>query len=138
LKPQKSIKVDLESVPSWKPSQVAGWKESKQILGSNLTADLPKPMVRTNLAYREMDEVMLMGQAQGKLEILRPIPPNDPIPTSDQTLVVADDIAKVALDVESTPVAVLTLPRKLNGVTDVLVLDSKSPQANVVPNAPNT
>src|SRR6185503_5689230 len=46
LKPQKSTKVDLESVSSWKPSQAAGWKESKQILGSNLTADLATPMLR--------------------------------------------------------------------------------------------
>src|SRR6185369_10402396 len=35
-------------------------------------------------------------------------------------------------------VAVLALPKKLNGVSDVLVLDSMSTQANIVPNAPNT
>ncbi|HEX7295749.1 MAG TPA: hypothetical protein VF251_08365, partial [Pyrinomonadaceae bacterium] len=138
LKPQKSTKVDLESVPSWKPSQGAGWKESKQILGANLTADLPKPMMRTNLAYREMDEVMVVGQAQSKLEIIRPLGPNDPAPTSSESLSVSDETVKVSLDVESAPVAALTLPRKLNGVTDVLVLDSTSAEANIVPNAPNT
>jgi hypothetical protein len=136
LKPQKITKVDVESVPSWKPARAAAWKESKQILGSNLSADLPKPLMRTNLAYRELDEVMLVGQSQSKLEILRPIGPNDPAP--DQTLQITDDTAKVTLDVESAPVAVLTLPRKLNGVTDVIVLDTTSPNVNVVPNAPNT
>ena len=42
LKPQKITKVDVESAPSWKPAQAAGWKDGKQILGSNLSADLPK------------------------------------------------------------------------------------------------
>ena len=130
--------MDVESAPSWKPAQAAGWKGGKQILGSNLSADLPKPLMRTNLAYREMDEVMLVGQAQSKLEILRPIGPNDPALASDQALLVTDDTAKVTLDVESTPVAVLALPRKLNGVTDVVVLDSASTELDIVPNAPNT
>src|SRR5678815_3929142 len=90
----------------------------------------------TNLAYREMDEVMLVGQAQSKLEIVRPLGPNDPSP--DQSLLLTNDAAKVSLDVESNPVAVLTLPRKLNGVTDVVVLDSASTSLDIVPNAPNT
>ncbi|HEU4931628.1 MAG TPA: hypothetical protein VFT48_06080, partial [Pyrinomonadaceae bacterium] len=138
LKPQKIAKVDVESAPSWKPAQAAGWKDGKQILGSNLSADLSKPLMRTNLAYREMDEVVLVGQAQSKLEILRPLGPNDSALTADQSLVVTGDTAKVTLDVESAPVAVLALPRKLNGVTDVVMLDSATTEVNIVPNAPNT
>ncbi|HEX5832768.1 MAG TPA: hypothetical protein VFY34_02890, partial [Pyrinomonadaceae bacterium] len=138
LRPQRSGKVDIESLPSWRPAQAGGWKETKQILGSNLSADLPKPLLRTNLAHREMDEIMLVGQAQSKLEILRPLSENEPAPAPDQALLVSDDTAKVTLDVESTPVAVMTLPRKLNGVTDVLVLDSSSIEVDIVPNAPNT
>src|SRR6185369_9321136 len=87
------------------------------------------------LAGRETDEVMLV---QSKLEILRPIGKNDPPLSSDQAISVTDDTAKVTMDVESAPVAVLALPKKLNGVTDVLVLDTMSPDANIVPNAPNT
>jgi len=79
-----------------------------------------------------------VGQAQSKLELLRPIGPNDQALTSDPTLLVTNDVAKVNLDVESTPVAVLALPKKLNGVTDVLVLDATSTELGVVPNAPNT
>ncbi|HEX7332295.1 MAG TPA: hypothetical protein VF290_12405, partial [Pyrinomonadaceae bacterium] len=138
LKPQKITKVDVESAASWKPGQSGGWKDGKQILGSNLSADLPKPLMRTNLAYRELDEFVLMGQSNSKLEIVRPIGPNDSALTADQSLAITNDTAKVTLDVESTPVAVLQLPRKLNGVTDVLVLDSSSIEIDVVPNAPNT
>src|SRR5688572_19104926 len=140
FRPQRTIQQDIESAPSWKPAQAAGWMEGKQFLGSNLSADLAKPLMRTNLAYREMDEVMLVGQSQSKLQIVRPLGPNDPAPTAapDQALMVTDDAAKVTLEVESTPVAVLALPRKLNGVTDVLVLDSASIELDIVPNAPNT
>ena len=97
-----------------------------------------RQLMRTNLSYREMDEVVLVGQANSKLEIVRPLGPNDSALASDQSLAITDDTAKVTLDVESTPVAVLALPRKLNGVTDVLVLDSTSTEIDIVPNAPNT
>ncbi|HEU4506678.1 MAG TPA: hypothetical protein VFR78_00470, partial [Pyrinomonadaceae bacterium] len=135
---QRGAKFDVESAPSWKPGQAAGWKEGKRILGSNLSADLPKPLLRTNLAYRETDEVMLVGQAHSKLEILRSVGPNDAAPASSEALVVSDDMEKVTLDVESTPVAVMVLPRKINGVTDVLMLESASTEVSIVPNAPNT
>src|SRR6201991_1802538 len=138
LKPQKITKGDVEAVPSWKAGQTGGWKDAKQILGSNLSADLAKPLVRTNLAHRETDEVMLVGQAQSKLEILRQVEKDDAVSASNQSLLVSGDTAKVTLDVESTPVAVLTLPRKLNGVTDVLVLDAASTEVDILPNAPNT
>src|SRR5688572_21852983 len=136
LRPQRITKQDVESAPSWKPGQTAGWKDSKQFLGSNLSSDLSKPLMRTNLSFRETDEVMLVGQAQSKLEILRTIGPKDPAP--DQSLLVTDDTAKVTLDVESTPVAVLTLPKKLNGTSDVVMLSSSSAEPSIVPNAPNT
>src|SRR5688572_11520021 len=136
LRPQRITKQDVESAPSWKPGQTAGWKDSKQFLGSNLSSDLSKPLMRTNLSFRETDKVMLVGQAQSKLEILRTIGPKDPAP--DQSLLVTDDTAKVTLDVESTPVAVLTLPKKLNGTSDVVMLSSSSAEPSIVPNAPNT
>src|ERR1041384_4995800 len=138
LKLQKNTKLqDIESVPSWKPGQ-GGWKDAKQILGNNLSTDVPKPLMRTNLGYREVDEVTLVEQAQSKLKTLRPIDKNDPAPPPNQALSTTNDVAKTTLDVQSTPVAVLPLPRKLNGVTDVVMLDSTSPQLNIVPDAPNT
>ena len=137
LKPQKFSKVDVESLPSWRAGQAGGWKESKQILGSNLSADLPQPLMRTNLAHKEMDELMLVGQTQSKLEILRPLGKNDPAPP-DQSLLVSGDTTKTTMDVDSTPVAALTLPSKLNGVQDVVVLSSTSTSLNIVPSAPNT
>jgi hypothetical protein len=126
---------DIESVSSWRPAQAAGWIDSKQFLGSNLSSDLAKPLMKTHLSHREMDEVMLLGQSQS-LEILRPIGPNDPAP--DPASLLTSDTAKVTLDVESTSVAALTLPTKLNGTTDVVMLSATSTELDIVPNAPNT
>ncbi|HJY30558.1 MAG TPA: hypothetical protein VJ306_21170, partial [Pyrinomonadaceae bacterium] len=138
LKLQRLSPQDVESVPSWKSSQAAGWKESKQLLGSNLNADLPKPLMRTNLSFRELDEVMLVGQAQSKLEILRPLGPKDSAIAPDQSVQVTDDVAKVTLETTSEPVAVLPLPKKLNGTSDVVMLSSTSTSLSIVPDAPNT
>ncbi|HVI71039.1 MAG TPA: hypothetical protein VM656_06095, partial [Pyrinomonadaceae bacterium] len=112
--------------------------ESKQLLGSNLNADLPKPLLRTNLSFRELDEVMLVGQAQSKLEILRPLGPKDSAIATDQSLQITDDVAKVTLEAPSEPVAVLPLPKKLNGTSDVVMLSSTSTNLSIVPDAPNT
>ena len=138
LKPQKITKVDIESVPSWRSGQGGGWKDAKQILGSNLTADLPKPLMKSNLSYREMDDIMVVGQGQSKLEILSPINKNSSAPAPDQSLLVSGDTAKTSLDVQSDPVAALQLPKKLNGVSDMVVLDSTSTNLSIVPDAPNT
>ncbi|HEY6243325.1 MAG TPA: hypothetical protein VIX17_05240, partial [Pyrinomonadaceae bacterium] len=138
LKPKKLTQQDIESGPSWKSSQSAGWKDGKQILGSNLSADLPKPLMKTNLAHKEMDEVMLVGQSQSQLEILRPLSTTDPTPAPDQAVLVSGDTAKITMDVQSTPVAALALPSKLNGVQDLVVLDSTSTNLSIVPDAPNT
>ncbi len=46
LKPQKTTKVDVESASKLETRTSRGWKESKQFLGSNLSADLPKPLMR--------------------------------------------------------------------------------------------
>src|SRR5688572_8871886 len=136
LRPQASSQ-DVESVPSWRPGTSPGWAKPNKITVSSFGAGSSasaKALLRTNLAYRETDDLMLMGGTEPKLEIVRTTSP------SEQTFNISSegDLAKTALDVESAPVAVLTLPKKLNGVSDVIVLSSESIQPAIVPNAPNT
>src|SRR5262249_23949841 len=128
LLPQKAAMPDVEAAPSWKRERAAGWKESAQYVAGSSVADLPKQLMRTNFAYQELDEITLMGRVQ--LEMVIPSGPiaADTVPrqalsTADQALSTADDTAKVSLDADNTSVAVLALPRKLNGVTDVVVID---------------
>jgi hypothetical protein len=112
--------VDVESVPSWKPGKGAGWSEgAKFAAGNNVSA---KSLLRANLSYRETDDLMLTGQNQAKLEILHPSGSDKALDQFSAT----SESTTTTLDTESAPVAVLTLPRKLNGVTDVVMLNPRA------------
>jgi hypothetical protein len=146
LRPQERISLDVESVPSWQPGQAVGWSESSNFSATSfegVSSASSKPLQRTNLSYRETDDLMLMGENQPKLEIVHSTTTSNVVSGGkargdfSATSVSTDySVARTTLDVESTPVAVLTLPKKLNGVTDVVVLSSSGP--SIVPNAPNT
>src|SRR5688500_14587576 len=132
-----AITQDVESVPSWRPGKSAGWARAEKIAASSVSevsSSSTKPLMRTNLAFRETDDLILNVANQRKLEIVRPIAP------SEKSLGVFGEkkVATTSLDVESAPVAVLTLPKKLNGVQDVVLLSSANAEPLIVPNAPNT
>src|SRR5215213_10392909 len=130
LKANKVIEnVDVESIESWKPGRRAGWTESSKF------AATAKSLQRTNLSYRETDDLMLMDLGQTKLEIAHLSSPKD---MSLAEFSATGDVQTKTLETESAPVAVLTLPSKLNGETDLVMLDTTSPQLSIVPNAPNT
>ncbi|HEY7711899.1 MAG TPA: hypothetical protein VIG57_17930, partial [Candidatus Entotheonella sp.] len=135
LKPQERISLDIESVESWRPQLAAGWKEASSFSATSFKgiSSASLKLLRTNLSYRETDDLVLMGAGQPKLEIMRS---PDPRQKALNEVSVADAPATTTLDMESAPVAVLTLPRKVNGVTDVVVLEARGP--SIVPNAPNT
>src|SRR5215213_834956 len=137
LEPQERISLDIESVKSWQPGQAAGWTESSSF-SAEVSSVSAKPLVRTNLAGRETDDVMLMGASQPKLEIVSTSTSTDGVLTGKTGGLSATSVSitRTTLDVASEPVAVLTLPKKLNGTTDVVVLESTGP--SIVPNAPNT
>ena len=132
-----AITQDVESVPSWRPGKSAGWARAEKIAASSVSevsSSSTKPLMRTNLAFRETDDLILNVANQRKLEIVRPIAP------SEKSLGAFGEkkVATTSLDVESAPVAVLTLPKKLNGVQDVVLLSSANAEPLIVPNAPNT
>ena len=138
LKPQERISQDIEAVQSWQPGKTGGWTESNSFSATSfkgVSSASAKPLVGVNLSYKETDDLVLMGASQAKLEILRQLTPSEKTLTEVSA---AGALASTTLDVESAPVAMLALPRKLNGVRDVLVLDSTSTDLDIVPNAPNT
>ncbi len=138
LKAQERISQDVESMPSWQPGRAAGWTESSSFSSTSfegVSSASTKPLQRTNLSYRETDDLMLMSSSQPKLEIMRAPAQTGKVRGQVSTAVTSES---ATLDVESTPVAVLTLPKKLNGVSDVVVLSSAISEPSIVPNAPNT
>jgi hypothetical protein len=136
-----SDNLDIESLPSWRPGKSAGWAKGDKFLTSSSTgvsSASVKPLLRAQLSYRETDDLVLMGSGQSKLEIMRSIAPSEKNLDEVSAAISSDGLAKTTLDAESAPVAVLTLPRKLNGVTDVVMLNDGGTDLAIVPNAPNT
>ena len=121
-----SNNMDLESVPSWRPGKSAGWaKAGKFLTSSSAGVNSAKPLLRANLSYRETDDLVLMGSgSKSKLEIIRSIAPSENDLGEVSAAVTSDGLVRTTLDAESAPVAVLILPRKLNGVTDVVMLNA--------------
>jgi hypothetical protein len=123
---------DVESVPSWQPGKSAGWAKSRKFSATSfggVSSASAKPLMRTNLSHRETDDLMLMGGSQPKLEIVHQSAAGEVSPggkrrdgVSAASVSTDSELARTTLDVESAPVAVLALPKKLNGTTDVLVL----------------
>ena len=138
LKNQPAANIqDVESVSSWRPGKANGWAKAEKFSAGSLaggSSAVARPLLRTNLAFRETDDLMLTASSQKKLEIVRPLAP------SEQGLSTfgGEKVATTSLDVESAPVAVLTLPKKLNGVQDIVVLSAAKAGPTIVPNAPNT
>jgi cadherin-like protein/Big-like domain-containing protein/Calx-beta domain-containing protein len=132
LKPQERISQDIESAQSWQPGQASGWSES-----SSFSATSSEEVLKANLAGRETDDLMLMGSTQPKLEIVSTSTSSDVLSGKTRGgLSATSESTRISLDVETAPVAVLTLPKKINGTTDIVVLESTGP--SIVPNAPNT
>ena len=137
LKPTGLRSLDVESVPSWHPQRAAGWTESSSFTASSfagVSSSSAKPLLRTNLSYRETDDLMVISESQTKVEIMHLATPGEKALGELST----GDLPRTTLDTESAPVAVLPLPRKLNGTTDVVMLSSASTEPTIVPNAPNT
>ncbi len=130
---------DVETVQSWRSANAGGWSEaSSTFTASSFGAATAsqKPLLKTNLSYRETEDLMLVDGSQRKIGIMRQIAPGEKPITKGS---VAEDVMKASLDVESAPVAALPLPRKLNGARDVVVLSSGTGEAiTIVENAANT
>ena len=132
---------DVESMPSWRPGKAKGWANGSKFLTSSagLSSTSAKPLLRAKLSYRETDDLMVMGGGkQSRLEIMRSITPVERDLGEVSAAFNSDGLTKTTLDADSAPVAVLVLPRKLNGVTDVVMLNASSTEPVFVPNAPNT
>jgi predicted outer membrane repeat protein len=127
--------VDVESVRSWQPGQSAGWTKADRHTASGVGSASFKSLMRTHLSRREMDDLMLIGENQSKLELLHPIGPNELTPDTNSS---TNDLVRATLDVASEPLAVLPLPQKLNGVIDLVVLRTGIATPSIIPTPPNT
>jgi uncharacterized repeat protein (TIGR01451 family) len=137
---------DVESVASWTPGRPGRWRLANWLppgdcvddgegdcVGDAEFARLAPgtPLLTSRLSYREMNDLVVLGGGRRTIEIVHPKGPADRSPMGRAT-------PTTILGVESAPVAVLALPRKINGVTDVIMLRAASTAFSGMAAAPNT
>ncbi|HET7063952.1 MAG TPA: hypothetical protein VFI49_06710 [Rudaea sp.] len=128
---------DVESAPGWKPGNV-GWVDSSQFAASSfagVSSVAAKPLLRANVSFREGDDLLLLGETQPRIEIVQQIAA---MTQAVGKASAAGALQRTALDADNAPVAMLSLPKQLNGVQDFIVLDAGSTALTVIPQAPNT
>ncbi|UXI65906.1 Ig-like domain repeat protein [Tahibacter amnicola] len=138
LLPQGNRAGDVETFPSWQPARAAGWTLSQQITArsfSGVSTVAGKPLLRSNLSYRESDDLLLLGESRSTLEFVQQV---SAMTWSARNASAEGMLERTTLDVASAPVAVLSLPKKVNGVRDFVVLAAGSAAPVIVPHAPNT
>ena len=127
--------IDIEAQPSWNLSRKLGWAVSETVS----TNAVPKngstqaALTKTNLLSRETDELIANGS--NELKIFRPGGGSAPALKGGGQMSAATssgDIAQMSLPAETSPVAVLQLPQKLNGERDLVVLQ-ESATTSIVP-----
>jgi predicted outer membrane repeat protein len=142
--------VDVESLPGWTRERAGRWRlagwlppgdckddgeggcEADQAGRSTAPATT---LLRSHLSYRETHDLMVFGGGRSTVEILHT---NGPADDALNDLWPGRQRAAAILESSSAPVAVLALPRKINGVTDVLVLGSTNHAVSVLAAAPDT
>src|SRR5262249_26299426 len=123
--------IDVETTPSWN-GRKAGWTISQTVSTNAVpkNGNAESAMTKTNLLSRETEEII--ATSSNELKILRGGG------NASGSLDYYGDMAKISLPSETSPVAVLQLPQKLNGERDLVTLQDGSTNVSVVPNAPNT
>ncbi|HJT65247.1 MAG TPA: Ig-like domain-containing protein [Pyrinomonadaceae bacterium] len=133
---------DVEAVRSWNVGRQTGWAITQSVAAnaSPKSGNPESALTKTNLLSRETEEII--ATSSNELKILRRggaahvsgAQKNSEITaaaTADST-----DISQVSLSSETSPVAVVQLPQKLNGERDLIMLQDGSTNLSVVPLAP--
>jgi uncharacterized repeat protein (TIGR01451 family) len=133
--PQATRLRDPEAAASWQAKRGGGWVAVAPFQVSRPKRSGPtaaRLLMRSNLSYRESDDLMVVGEFGVEVvhEVARIHKAGAAVP--------ATALKRTALPVTAQPVAVLALPRKLNGVRDFVVLDAGRTKAVMSPQAPNT
>ena len=128
-----------EEIGEWQPARVAGWEAEAQLGFSTTAVDATRsqaPLMSAVLTYHETNDLLVLNQSRGQLDIIPSVVEQLQSGKDAQTLNLPDDERVVALDTVGTPVAVLPMPRKANGERDLVLLSTGSSQAQIVPLVP--
>src|SRR5207245_7110351 len=120
-------------VAMWQPGDKQEWAEVRQldVQIAPPAADAPQSLLTTsNVSARRADDLLLLDAVNRQVDVLVD-------PTSGASVTTSTRFP-LLFDVPSAPVAVLAMPRKINGERDLMVLSAGQTEPAVVPLAPTT
>lgn len=128
--------VDVEKVEAWSGNSKAQWSSVGDLAldaATRVGGATQGLLMHGKIAAGETNPLLVLNTGQNRLELVRETGGNEVTSSSSVT---AGDISSSSLDVTSAPVAVVALPRKVNGYQDLVVLSSSSTTPTIVPSAP--
>jgi Calx-beta domain-containing protein len=118
--------VDVEVVQGWKNAGSGKWREINQLSLNARTkngAATQALLVHGKISTGETNALMIVNEAQQALQVVHQARGNN---TSSQD-VLTGDLSTTTLEATDTPTAVVALPKKLNGVRDLVMLQDSRP-----------
>jgi hypothetical protein len=124
---------DVEVVRGWAGAQ-GRWSEVSELPLNATKGAAQGLLTHGKLSTGETNALMVSNGAQRKLEMVRQVGKQE---AEEISSVTAGEVSTTSLDVSGTPVTMIALPKKLNGVRDMVVLTEESALAIIVPIEPN-
>jgi hypothetical protein len=126
---------EVEVVRGWSKGE-GTWSEVSQLTLNALAttkAAAQGLLAHGKISTGETNALMVSNGAQQKLDMVRQVSTQE----AELTSTSAGEVSATSLDVTGTPIAMVALPKKLNGVRDIVVLTEESADAIFVPIEPN-
>ncbi|MGH9928491.1 MAG: DUF4214 domain-containing protein [Pyrinomonadaceae bacterium] len=122
-------------VPMWQPTSKQDWTDVRQ-LDAHIAAPsaevAPALLLSSDVSGRGTNDLLLLDTANRQVHVLVDYSSNN----GSQTANVTSTRVPVSFAVESAPVAVLPMPRKINGERDLVILSAGGTNPAAVPLAP--
>jgi hypothetical protein len=121
------------ATPMWQPGANNQWAISQQLEGAIASSDPNAPHLfsASRISARPTDDLVFLDRQNKQMRILVD-------GTSAQTMSIAEAAPSstqmpTSLGVDSATVAVVSMPQKINGERDLMVLNAARPTADIVP-----
>jgi CSLREA domain-containing protein len=132
---------DVEGMRGWSTGTPGSWSDISQVAldARSVSGGAAQGLLtHAKISSGQTNALMVLNEAQRKLEVLHQV--GSKTVTSKRGTLSASattDVSTTSLDVSGTPVASITMPKKLNGSRDIVVLTQESANAVFVPIEPS-
>lgn len=133
-----NLNADVEVVEGWVGSK-GGWNEVHKLgLNAGIRTEGASQGLLTHgkISTGQTNALMVVNTAQRRLDVVHQVSKEE-LANSPELSLRAGSLSTTSLDATAAPAAMIALPRKLNGVQDLVVLSAEGSTPSLIPIAPN-